>query len=237
MLVAAALAALASVLLSLRGLRGEPRRGARAALVALRTVAALAALFLVVEPALRVVQTTRVRNRLAVMVDRSRSMNFPVEPGGETRVAAAARFLAGSRQGLEALSAEATVEGWGFARDAWPADLAALSRPEPATGGATDLLGALRAAAGSSGAPGRRLAGVLLVTDGADNGPLWPRGSPASPAPTCSRSASRSTWSRWGPTRRATSRWSGWRWTTSPSCGARSPSRPRCAPAASGART
>ena len=172
MLVAAALAALASVLLTLRGLRGEPRRGARAALVALRTVAALAALFLVVEPALRVVQTTRVRNRLAVMVDRSRSMNFPVEPGGETRVAAAARFLAGSRQGLEALSAEATVEGWGFARDAWPADLAALSRPEPATGGATDLLGALRAAAGSSGAPGRRLAGVLLVTDGADNGPL-----------------------------------------------------------------
>jgi uncharacterized membrane protein len=171
-LVAAALAALASVLLSLRGLRGEPRRGARAALVALRTVAALAALFLIVEPALRVVQTTRVRNRLAVMVDRSRSMNFPVEPGGETRVAAAARFLAGSRQGLDALSAEATVEGWGFARDAWPADLTALSRPEPGTGGATDLLGALRAAAGSSGAPGRRLAGVLLVTDGADNGLL-----------------------------------------------------------------
>ena len=51
-------------------------------------------------------------------------------------------------------------------------DLAALSRPEPATGGATDALGALRAAAGGSGAPGRRLAGVLLVTDGADNGAL-----------------------------------------------------------------
>jgi hypothetical protein len=157
-LVAAALAALASVLLALRGLRGEPRRGFRAVLVALRSVAALAALFLVAEPALRVVQTTRVRNRLAVMVDRSRSMNFPVEPGGETRVEAAARFVAGSRPGLEALAAEATVEGWGFARDAWPADLAALARPDPATGGATDALGALRAAAAGSGAPGRRLA-------------------------------------------------------------------------------
>ena len=172
MLAATALAALVSVLLSVRGLRGEPRRGFRAALVALRSVAAMAALFLVLEPALRVVQTTRVRSRLAVMLDRSRSMNFPVEPGGETRVEAAARFVAGSRPGLEALAAEATVEGWGFARDAWPADLSSLARPEPATGGATDVLGALRAAAGGSGAPGRRLAGVLLVTDGADNGML-----------------------------------------------------------------
>ncbi len=172
MLAAAVLAALASVVLAWRGLRGEAVPGRRAALVALRAVAALAALFLLAEPALRVVQTTRVRNRLAVMVDRSRSMNFPVEPGGETRVQAAARFVAASRPGLDALATDATVEGWGFARDAWPVDLAALSRPEPATGGATDALGALRAAAGGSGAPGRRLAGVLLVTDGADNGVL-----------------------------------------------------------------
>ncbi len=172
MLAAAALAALASVVLAWRGLRGEAVPGRRVALVALRSVAALAALFLLAEPALRVVQTTRVRNRLAVLVDRSRSMNFPVEPGGETRVQAAARFVAASRPGLEALADEATVEGWGFSRDAWPVDLAALSRPDPATGGATDALGALRAAAGGSGAPGRRLAGVLLVTDGADNGAL-----------------------------------------------------------------
>ncbi len=172
MLAAAVLAALASVLLAWRGLRGEAIPGRRAALVALRAVAALAALFLLAEPALRVVQTTRVRNRLAVLVDRSRSMNFPVEPGGETRVEAAARFVDGSRPGLDALATEATVEGWGFARDAWPVDLAALSRPEPATGGATDTLSALRTAAGGSGAPGRRLAGVLLVTDGADTGAL-----------------------------------------------------------------
>jgi len=160
------------VWLAWRGLRGESRPSRRAALVALRTVAALAALFLLAEPALRSVQTTRVRNRLAVLVDRSRSMNFPVEPGGETRVQAAARFVAAARPGLDAMASEAAVEGWGFARDAWPADLAALSRPEPATGGATDILAALRGAAGGSGAPGRRLAGVLLVTDGADNGAL-----------------------------------------------------------------
>ncbi len=168
----AVLAAVASVLLAWRGLRTETRPGRRAALLALRAVAAAAALLLLLEPAVRRVQTTRVRNRLAVLVDRSRSMNFPVEPGGETRVQAAARFLASAKGGLDGLAAEATVEGWGFARDAWPADLAALSTPEPGSGGSTDILAALRGAAGESGAPGRRLAGVLLVTDGADNGAL-----------------------------------------------------------------
>ncbi len=170
--MAAALAALASILLAWRGLRREPRVGRKVLLVGLRTVSAIAALLLLAEPALRVVQTARVRNRLAVLVDRSRSMNFPVEPGGESRTQAAARFVAGARPGLDALASEASVEGWGFARDAWPADLSALARADPATGGATDILGALRATAGGSGAPGRRLAGVLLVTDGADNGAL-----------------------------------------------------------------
>jgi len=171
-LAAAALAAVASVLLAWRGLRGESSQARRAVLLSLRAIAAMAALFLLAEPALRVVQTARVRSRVAVLVDRSRSMNFPVEPGGETRAQAAARFLGSSRPGLDALGAEATVEGFGFARDAWPADLSSLSRPEPGAGGATDILGALRGAAGESGAPGRRLAGVLLVTDGADNGGL-----------------------------------------------------------------
>ena len=172
MLAAATLAAAASVLLAWRGLRGEANRARRAALLSLRAAAAVAALFLLAEPALRIVQTARVRSRVAVLVDRSRSMNFPVEPGGETRAQAAARFVGHSRPGLDALGAEATVEGFGFARDAWPADLSSLARPEPGTGGATDILGALRGAAGGSGAPGRRLAGVLLVTDGADNGGL-----------------------------------------------------------------
>ncbi|HET8733038.1 MAG TPA: glutamine amidotransferase [Anaeromyxobacteraceae bacterium] len=166
------MAAVVSLFLSWRSVRTEPGVGRKLALIALRTVAALAVLALLAEPALRVVQTTRVRNRLAVLVDRSRSMNFPVEPGGESRVQAAARFVAGARPGLDALASEAAVEGWGFARDAWPADLAALAKPEPATGGATDVVGAIQAAAGGSGAPGRRLAGVLLVTDGADNGAL-----------------------------------------------------------------
>jgi uncharacterized membrane protein len=137
-----------------------------------RALAALAALFLVLEPAVQLLQTARVKNRLAVLVDRSRSMGFPIEPGGEARTAAAARFLAESRAALERAGGDLAVEAYGFDRDAWPADLSALQKGEPASGGHTDLLRALETVAGGSGAQGRRLAGVLLVSDGADNGAL-----------------------------------------------------------------
>jgi len=166
------LAAIAAVLLSWRGLAGEPSAGRKAALLSLRAVAALAALYLLLEPAVQLLQTARVKNRLAVLVDRSRSMNFPIEPGGEARAAAAGHFLAESRIALERAGAELAVEAYGFDRDAWPADLASLARGEPARGGHTDLLRALEAVAGGSSAPGRRLAGVLLLSDGADNGAL-----------------------------------------------------------------
>jgi len=167
-----ALAAVAAVALAWRGLRGEPRAGRRVVLVALRSASAVAALFLLLEPAVQLLQTARVKNRLAVLVDRSRSMNFPVEPGGEPRTRAVDRFLVDSRVELERLGSEVTLEGYGFDRDAWPADLSALARGGPAPGGHTDILSAIRAAAGGSSSSGRRLAGVLLVSDGADNGAL-----------------------------------------------------------------
>ena len=171
-LAALVLAAAAAVLLAWRGLRGEARAGRRAALVALRTLSALAALFLVAEPAVQLLQTARVKNRLAVLVDRSRSMNFPLEPGGVPRSEAVARFLAESRPDLERLGGEVSVEAYGFDKDAWPADLGVLARGGEASGGRTDLLGALRAAAGGPSSSGRRLAGVVLVSDGADNAAL-----------------------------------------------------------------
>ena len=165
-------AAVGAVLVAYRGLRGEPRPGRRLALVSLRALAALSLVFLVAEPAVQLLQTARVKNRLAVLVDRSRSMNFPREPGGEPRTEAVARFLSDSKADLERLASEVSLEVYGFDKDAWPADLASLARGGPAAGGHTDLLAALRAAAGGASASGRRLAGVLLVSDGADNGAL-----------------------------------------------------------------
>jgi uncharacterized membrane protein len=164
-------AAMAAVGLAWRGLRTEPRRGRRAALVALRAVAAVVAVFLVLEPAVRLLQTARVKNRLAVLVDASRSMRFPTAPGEPARAVAAAAWVRAHRGALEALSDRVTLEWHVFDRDLAPADPGALAREVPARGGRTDLLAALKAAAQGGGA-GRRLAGAVVVSDGADNAAL-----------------------------------------------------------------
>ncbi len=176
-----ALAALAAVLLAWRGLRGEPRPGRRAALLALRALSAAAALFLLAEPAVQLLQTARVKNRLAILVDTSRSMRFPVEPGGPSRAEAAAAFLRAHRAALEALGDRATLEWHTFDRDVAPADPAALARGAEPRGGRTDLLSALRAV-GAGSASGRRLAGAVVISDGADNAALADGLTPAARA-------------------------------------------------------
>lgn len=160
------LAATASVLLAWRGLRGEPSRRRRALLVALRAASATLAVFLIIEPAIQLLQTARVRRRFAVLVDGSRSMGFPLEAGGPTRADAAASLLASRRGELDALADRVDVEWWTFAGDAAPAD--AASAAAPPRGGRTDLLAALQAAAAGS----RKLAGALVLSDGADNAAL-----------------------------------------------------------------
>ncbi|HTT72130.1 MAG TPA: glutamine amidotransferase [Anaeromyxobacteraceae bacterium] len=175
------LAAALSVLVAWRGLRGETRPGRRALLVALRTVAALLALFLLLEPALRLLQTARVKNRLAVLVDASRSMHFPVEPGGRSRAEAASAFIGRNRAALEALGDRVTLDWYTFERDVAPADPGALARGLSARGGRTDLMGALKAVA-AGGGTGRKLAGALVISDGADNAALAEGLSPAARA-------------------------------------------------------
>jgi uncharacterized membrane protein len=165
----AALAAAGAVLLALRGLRSEPRRARRAVLVALRAVAALLALFLLVEPALELLQTARVRNRFAILLDASRSMNFPVERDGEPRAAAAGAFLAEHRAELERLSDRVDLEWYTFGADVAPVDPGEATRSVPGRAGRTDLLGALDAIGSGAGGSTRKLAGALVVSDGADN--------------------------------------------------------------------
>jgi uncharacterized membrane protein len=161
-------AALASLVLAWKGLRAEARRARRVALLALRAVAALLAVFLLLEPAVELLQTARVRNRLAVLLDTSRSMAFPVEPGGPSRAEAAAALLSRGRETLAGLSDRLDVEWYTIGSELAPLDPAGLSGPIPSRASRTDLLGALEAA-GSSPGSSRKLAGVLLVSDGADN--------------------------------------------------------------------
>jgi uncharacterized membrane protein len=168
-LVAFALAAVAAVALAVRGLRGEPWRR-RGTILALRTVAALGALFLLAEPAVQLLQTARVRGRVAVLVDGSRSMNFPAAAGGPPRTEVAAEAVRAARGALEGISDRAQVEWYRFDREAGPADPGALAAGGRATGGGTDLLAALRAAAASGS--GRRPAAAVVVSDGADHAAL-----------------------------------------------------------------
>jgi len=173
------LAAVAALLLTWRGLRDEPRAGRRAALLALRAASALLALFLLLEPAVQLLQTARSRLRFAVLVDASRSMRFPVEPGGLSRGEAVAGLLAGQRAELARLAERVDLDVRSFAAQTSPTDVESAARGLPAEGSRTDLLGALQAAAAG---PGRKLAGVLLLSDGADNSALASALTPATRA-------------------------------------------------------
>lgn len=149
------------------GVRREPARARRWALWGLRLGAGLAALFFLLEPGIRNLQVARMKNRLAVLVDRSASMNFPVEPGGVTRSAQVAAFLEGTASSLAALQDRYAVEVYGFDPELAPVTAETLTK-EPARAGTSDLLSALRSVgAGAQGA--KKLGGVLLLSDGADN--------------------------------------------------------------------
>lgn len=152
------------------GVRREPSRGRRVLLWALRAGAGVAALFFLLEPGIRNLQVARMKNRVAVLVDRSASMNFPTEPGGPTRSAQVAAFLEQSAPDLARLQERFNVELYGFDPELSPVTAQALAR-EPARAGTSDLLSAIRAVgAGAQGA--RKLSGVLLLSDGADNAEL-----------------------------------------------------------------
>lgn len=152
------------------GVRREPSPARRWALWGLRALAAVAALCLLLEPGVRNLQVARMKSRLAVLVDRSASMSFPVEPGGASRSAQAAAFLEKAAPGLAALQERYNVEVYGFDPELSPTSASALAG-EPPRGGSTDLLSALRSAA-AGGQGSRKLGGVLLVSDGADNAEL-----------------------------------------------------------------
>lgn len=147
----------------------------------LRGATALLALFLLAEPAVQLLQTARVRHRFAVLVDTSRSMRFPLEAGGPSRAEALAAFVAEHRAELAGLAERVDVEWSAFSGESAPVDAAAVAGGLASPGGRTDLLGALQAAAAGSGAS-RKLAGALVLSDGADNAALAAGLTPAARA-------------------------------------------------------
>jgi hypothetical protein len=161
---------LAGVVLAVLGLRREPSTQRRRLLLMLRLMAGAMALFFLLEPGLRQLAQVRVKNRMAVLVDRSASMGFPVRPEGQSRAAAAAEALDRFAPGLENLRDRYQVEVLGFTPELGPVSSEALRTAGPAN--RTDLMGALRALKATDTGGSRKLAGAVLLSDGADNAEL-----------------------------------------------------------------
>src|SRR5262249_57644695 len=112
----------------------------------------------------------RVKNRVAVLLDRSASMGFPAGPEGPTRASAAAEALQHFTPGLEGLKDSLRVEVLGFSRELGPVPADSLSAP--GSGNRTDLMAALRSLKSTDTGGTRKLAGAILLSDGADNAEL-----------------------------------------------------------------
>ncbi|MHB8420317.1 MAG: glutamine amidotransferase [Myxococcales bacterium] len=164
-----------SVWLAARGLARERHRGRRAALLALRAVSALALAALLLEPGIRLLQTMRVKSRLLVLLDSSRSMGLEAEPpqdgkAAPTRAEAAARWFGDHADDFRSLAERFQVEYLTFDRETASADFARLAGAARPIGARTDILGALQAAfEGGGAAAGRKVAAALVVSDGSDN--------------------------------------------------------------------
>jgi uncharacterized membrane protein len=182
-LALAALALAFAVALSFRGVRSEPSPLRRRVLVSLRVLAALLVFALLLEPGLELRAETRVRARIAVLLDTSRSMRFPASASGGTRMEELLRWLRSRAPDLRELASRFQVDVYGFDKELAAQDpqklVAALDAPpgaadgaqQVASGPATDILGALGAAA-QAGTAGRPLAGFIVASDGADNAEL-----------------------------------------------------------------
>jgi uncharacterized membrane protein len=159
----------AGVVLACLGVWREPDARRRVLLWSLRVLAGVCALFFLLEPALRNLQVARAKNRVAVLVDRSASMNFPVEPNGPTRSAQVADALTAFAPQFEAMKDRYAFDVYGFDPELAPIGAEGVRNITPRAG-RTDLLAALRALkAGDTNNSSRKLAGVILLSDGADN--------------------------------------------------------------------
>ena len=133
----------------------------RAWLMPLRAAAALLMLAFLVEPAVQLRAVRKIKNRLAVVVDRSRSMGLATE-SGHSRYDSVLAALDKSHHALEQLQKSHIIDWYDL-----EGPLASTTLPQPPMVEHTDLLVGLEHAR-EAGA-GRPLAGVLLISDGADN--------------------------------------------------------------------
>jgi len=151
--------------------RDEPRLGRRVTLISLRVLTLALLLFLFFQPALVTETMQRSRNAVAILIDDSQSMAMP--HGEETRTDAIHELLERMRPQVTRWGADRDVIFHRFdsALERLPDDFT----PEhlKATGESTHLLEALEAL--QSEGTRRDLAGIVILSDGVDNGALSAR--------------------------------------------------------------
>ncbi|MBZ0236358.1 MAG: glutamine amidotransferase, partial [Deltaproteobacteria bacterium] len=125
------------------------------------------ALIVFLQPAVELRQVAREPNRVAIVVDDSRSMGLREEPKGPTRTARVRKLLDASAGALDAWRERHQVDVYTFSDALASASLERVATGEP-KGDATLVRKALEAVRARY--EGRDLAGVVLVTDGAGTG-------------------------------------------------------------------
>ncbi|MCX5742079.1 MAG: glutamine amidotransferase [Proteobacteria bacterium] len=139
----------------------------RAMLIGLRAGAAVAALVMFLEPAVELRNVAREPNRVAILIDDSKSMSLAETAGGPTRIARVRALLAASADALAAWRKDHELDLYTFSETTNPTSLAALADDE-AKGKATAIRKALEYVRGRY--EGRDLAGIVLISDGAATG-------------------------------------------------------------------
>ncbi len=158
----AALGALALVVLAYRQLRGISRVD-RIVLGTTRALALLVVLACLLRPTEVLSSAVSQRNVLAILLDDSRSMRV-ADVNGASRTSAMQRTFADSSALVRRLASRYAIRTFRFAAEPSPAP--AATRLD-ASGGRTDLAAALNGV--RSDLTGLPVAGVIVVTDGADN--------------------------------------------------------------------
>ncbi len=143
-------------------------RHRRLVLLVLRGALALWVFALLLQPAVELRAISRVRTRIALLVDGSRSMSLATRRG--TRAEAVAQHLEANQGALAALGERAVIEPMTFGERTHPMER--LPEPLPTDEGRTDLVRALSEVSWQSA--GRELGAVLLYSDGADTEGLTP---------------------------------------------------------------
>ena len=162
-------AVIAIVGLSWRASRGAPA-WRRATMIGLRAAAAVGALVVFLEPAVELRQVAREPNRIAILIDDSKSMGLAESPTGPTRIDRARAMLAASGTALAAWEANHKIDYYTFSETISPTSLSALAATSfpGALGKATLFRKALELIRARY--EGLDLAGIVLISDGVSTG-------------------------------------------------------------------